>query len=138
MTVLIFFVKSMTSCLSELKVTPSFCFPNKIRDDPTATNQYSNALWDQNFLSLMRTRAATVDFLQTRPPQRRPHHQRVNTAAAVFYFPKSRQDQGLTNIPLMAALSTMKHFLHSHLYTLWTQNFLRVIHTVKRFCTRHV
>jgi hypothetical protein len=31
-------VKSMTSCLSKLKVTPSFCFPFKIPDDPTATN----------------------------------------------------------------------------------------------------
>ena len=34
------FVKSMTSCLSELKVTPSFCFPFKIPDDPTATTTY--------------------------------------------------------------------------------------------------
>ena len=32
------FLKSMTSCLSELKVTPSFCFPFKIPDDLTATN----------------------------------------------------------------------------------------------------
>ena len=30
----------MTSCLSELKFTPSFCFPFKIPDDPTATNTY--------------------------------------------------------------------------------------------------
>ena len=35
------FVKSMTSCLSKLKVTPSFCFPIKIPDGPTATNMYS-------------------------------------------------------------------------------------------------
>ena len=34
------FVKSMPPSLSELKVTPSFCFPIKIRDDPTATNMY--------------------------------------------------------------------------------------------------
>ena len=26
------FIKSMTSCLSELKFTPSFCFANKISD----------------------------------------------------------------------------------------------------------
>ena len=36
------FVKSMTSCLSKLKVTPSFCFTFKIPDDPTATNIYRN------------------------------------------------------------------------------------------------
>ena len=35
------FVKSMPPSLSELKVTPSFCFPFKIPDDPTATNTYS-------------------------------------------------------------------------------------------------
>ena len=32
------FVKSMPPSLSELKVTPSFCFPFKIPDDPTASN----------------------------------------------------------------------------------------------------
>ena len=32
------FVKSMTPTLSESKVTPSFCFPLIIPDDPTATN----------------------------------------------------------------------------------------------------
>ena len=32
------FVKSMTPSLLELKVTPSFCFPFKIPDDPTATS----------------------------------------------------------------------------------------------------
>jgi hypothetical protein len=31
------FVKSMTSCLSKFKVMPSFCFPFKILDDPTAS-----------------------------------------------------------------------------------------------------
>ena len=34
------FVKSMTSCLSKLKVTPSFCFAFKIPDNPTASNNY--------------------------------------------------------------------------------------------------
>ena len=34
------FVKSMPPSLSELKVTPSFCFPFKIPDDPTATVIY--------------------------------------------------------------------------------------------------
>ena len=34
------FVKSMPPSLSELKVTPSFCFPIKIRDDPTASSKY--------------------------------------------------------------------------------------------------
>ena len=33
------FVKSMPPSLSELKVTPSFCFPFKIPDDPTATSE---------------------------------------------------------------------------------------------------
>ena len=34
------FVKAMPPSLSELKVTPSFCFPIKIRDDRTASNGY--------------------------------------------------------------------------------------------------
>ena len=34
------FVKSMPPSLSELKVTPSFCFPFKIADDLTASNKY--------------------------------------------------------------------------------------------------
>ena len=34
------FVKSMPPSLSELKVSPSFCFPFKIPDDPTATIIY--------------------------------------------------------------------------------------------------
>ena len=32
------FVKSMQPSLSELKVTPSFCFPFKIPGDPTTTS----------------------------------------------------------------------------------------------------
>ena len=32
------FVKSMTSCLLKLEVTPKFCFPFKIPNDPTASN----------------------------------------------------------------------------------------------------
>ena len=35
------FVKSMPPSLMELKATPSFWFPFKIPDDPTATNSYS-------------------------------------------------------------------------------------------------
>ena len=34
------FVKSMPPTLSELKVTPNFCFPFKIPDDPTAINMH--------------------------------------------------------------------------------------------------
>ena len=41
------FVKSMTPSLLELKVTPSFCFPFKIPDDPTATIIYSNKQNDE-------------------------------------------------------------------------------------------
>ena len=43
------FVKSMTSCLSELKVAPSFCFAFKIPDDLTATSTYvqCTAHWEQ-------------------------------------------------------------------------------------------
>ena len=37
------FVKSLPPSLSELKVKPIFCFPIKIRDDPTASNKYSNS-----------------------------------------------------------------------------------------------
>ena len=33
------FVKLVSPSLSELKVTPSFCFAFKIPDDPTATNK---------------------------------------------------------------------------------------------------
>ena len=32
------FVKSKPPILSKLKVTPSFCFPFKIPDDPTASS----------------------------------------------------------------------------------------------------
>ena len=35
------FVKSMTSCLSKLKVTPKFFFPFKIPDDPTSSKLYT-------------------------------------------------------------------------------------------------
>ena len=35
------FVKSMTPSLSELKVTPSFCFAFKIPDDVAASNEYT-------------------------------------------------------------------------------------------------
>ena len=34
------FVKSLPPSLSELKVKPIFCFPIKIRDDPTASSMY--------------------------------------------------------------------------------------------------
>ena len=34
-----YFVKSMPPSLSKSKVTPSFCFPLKIPDDPTTTNK---------------------------------------------------------------------------------------------------
>ena len=34
------FVKSLPPSISELKVKPIFCFPIKIRDDPTASNKY--------------------------------------------------------------------------------------------------
>ena len=39
------FVKSMPPSLSELKVTPSLCFPFKIRDDPTASSKYISKEW---------------------------------------------------------------------------------------------
>ena len=42
------FVKSMPPSLSELKVTPSFCFPNMIPDDPTASTMYIQ----ENFFDL--------------------------------------------------------------------------------------
>ena len=34
------FVKLVSPSLSELKVTPSFCFPFKIRDNPTLSTNY--------------------------------------------------------------------------------------------------
>jgi hypothetical protein len=36
------FMKSMPPSLSELKVTPIFCFPFKILDNPTASNNYGS------------------------------------------------------------------------------------------------
>ena len=38
------FVKLVSPSLSELKVTPSFCFPFKIRDDPTASTKHIGSL----------------------------------------------------------------------------------------------
>ena len=38
------FVKSMPPSLSELKVTPSFCFAFKIPDDRVVTNKYHETL----------------------------------------------------------------------------------------------
>ena len=43
------FVKSMPPSLSESKVTPSFCFPFKIPDDPTATIGYKSLRKVANF-----------------------------------------------------------------------------------------
>ena len=57
----------MTSCLSKLKVTPNFCFPFKIPDNPTATNMYQKSTlsississrifersWSKSFLVLL-------------------------------------------------------------------------------------
>ena len=39
----------MTPSLLGLKVTPSFCFPFKIPDDPTATNTHYLAQWTEIF-----------------------------------------------------------------------------------------
>ena len=39
------FVKAMPPSLSELKVKPIFCFPIKIRDDPTASSIYLTSLF---------------------------------------------------------------------------------------------
>ena len=43
------FVKSMPPSLSELKVTPSFCFPFKIPDDPTASIKYLGDADESNY-----------------------------------------------------------------------------------------
>ena len=40
------FVKSMPPSLSELKLTPSFCFPFKIPDDPTASNIHNTLTYN--------------------------------------------------------------------------------------------
>ena len=49
------FVKSMPPSLSELKVTPSFCFPFKIPDDPTASIEYlvCKKVFEYTYLLLM-------------------------------------------------------------------------------------
>ena len=41
------FVKSMPPSLSELKVTPSFCFAFKIPEDVTATNKHHETNLDK-------------------------------------------------------------------------------------------
>ena len=46
------FVKSMTSCLSKLKVTPSFCFAFKIPDDVTASVNSTKLILDDQRKSL--------------------------------------------------------------------------------------
>ena len=71
----------MTSCLSELKVTPSFCFAFKIPDNVTATNyiailiqlsllkSFSNhevvsmKIFSKNFSCLLKTAVAALMFL---------------------------------------------------------------------------
>ena len=45
------FVKSMTSCLSKLKVTSNFCYPFKIPDDPTASTKQSTVMCFQQLYS---------------------------------------------------------------------------------------
>ena len=56
------FVKSIPPSLSELKVTPTFCFPFKIPDDPTATNVYKFDLF-----IFMNSKTKTLPSLQ--PPK---------------------------------------------------------------------
>jgi hypothetical protein len=63
------FVKSMPPSLSELKVTPSFCFPFKLADDVTATIIYLISSVDPPFfwvlLCLKKQTALRVhDWLQ--------------------------------------------------------------------------
>merc|ERR1711997_78477 len=53
------FIKSMTPCLSKLKVTPSFCFAFKIPDDVTTTNKYV-----QKVFQLARGSSFRNDLLQ--------------------------------------------------------------------------
>ena len=56
------FVKSITSCLSKLKVTPSFCFTFKIPDDPTASSiQQSRILLPAHVTSTYVTRWSAGD-----------------------------------------------------------------------------
>ena len=45
------FVESMPPSSSELKVTPSFCFPFKIPDDLTASSRYLQQ--DEEILTLL-------------------------------------------------------------------------------------
>ena len=42
-----------------------------------------------------KSRAATANFLQARPPQWQPHQRRAAAAGAAFYSTKSRQGLGL-------------------------------------------
>ena len=59
------FVKSMPPSLSESKVTPSFCFPFKIPDDPTATKQYQQK--------------------GTRPEKRRAYYLKKNPSSGILH-----------------------------------------------------
>ena len=47
------FVKSMPPSLSELKVTPSFCFAFKIPDDPTATNKETDSFVNSSLIVIV-------------------------------------------------------------------------------------
>ena len=62
------FLKSMTSCLFELKVTPSFCFAFKIPDNVTATIRYnSEALHIVNFENFLKSMTSCLSELKVTP-----------------------------------------------------------------------
>ena len=53
-------VKSMPPSLSELKVTPSFCFAFKIPDDVTASNKYVHDTSNENNIKIVRVYWRTI------------------------------------------------------------------------------
>ena len=62
----------------------------------------ASLLWSLSKCTMFR--AATVNFWQTRPPQRQPHPWRTATAATKFYSKKFRQGGGLTGLTGLTSL----------------------------------
>ena len=84
------FVKSVPPSLSELKVKPSFCFPIKIRDDPTASIA-EGVLFAP--LLLQRLESAAL------PSGHEPLYSSIHIRP--FFLPKSLFSMQLNQVPIL-------------------------------------
>ena len=83
------FVKSMPSSLSELKVTPSFCFSFKIPDDLTATNKYDpsiSRIFESSGFMLLRPTVRREERVQRLQRRRDVRHGRGTAAGGLESF----------------------------------------------------